>query len=194
MPDTAPEDPFERQDHLRALALVELATGARGSSSRDTVIAVVDGTTVDEDGNPDIQLPRGIELPDVILEQLVAAARVHPVLVNRGCIVWAPGKLNLGRTTRIANRDQRRALRAVHRTCVIPGCDVAFEHCEIHHVWWYDHHGPTDLALLAPVCVGHHHHIHHDGWDLAITADRRIIVILPDGTIPRTGPPRARAA
>ena len=43
-------------------------------------------------------------------------------------------QLHLGRTTRLANRAQRRALRALYSSCAIPGCTGAYDRCKLHHV------------------------------------------------------------
>ena len=44
------------------------------------------------------------------------------VVVCNGVVLHAPGSLDQGRTNRIANRAQRRSLRAMYATCSIPGC------------------------------------------------------------------------
>jgi predicted restriction endonuclease len=64
----------------------------------------------------------------------------------------------------------------------------------LHHVQWWRHGGPTDLANLLPVCQQHHGKIHDDGWTITLTADRQLTVDLPDGTRLTTGPPRRRTA
>jgi HNH endonuclease len=101
--------------------------------------------------------------------------------------------LDLGRSTRLANRWQRRTLRALYPTCAIPDCPVRFSLCKVHHVRWWRRGGRTDLANLLPVCVRHHTAIHHEGWTLELAADRNLRVTLPDRTVMTTGPP-ARAA
>ncbi len=52
----------------------------------------------------------------------------------------------------------------MYRTCGHPGCTVRFADCEIHHVIDWDHHGPTNLANLLPLCTRHHHLVHEGGW------------------------------
>jgi hypothetical protein len=105
--------------------------------------------------------------------------------------VHAPGQLDLGRTTRLANRAQRRALRALYPTCALPGCQVRYDACDIHHVIWWEppHLGPTDLDNLLPTCSRHHHAIHDRGWQLELTPDRTLTVTYPDGTRVTTRPP-----
>ncbi len=92
--------------------------------------------------------------------------------------------LDSGRAQRTVNRKQRRALRAMHRTCGHPGCTVPFESCRIHHVrWWTRDNGPTDLDNLLPLCEAHHHLVHEGGWTLTMTPDRVATWIRPDGTV-----------
>jgi hypothetical protein len=90
---------------------------------------------------------------------------------------------DLGRSTRTANRAQRRRLRAMHATCVGDGCNVGFEHCHIHHVIFWRFQGPTDISNLVPVCSKHHHLAHEGGWTLSMTPDRTVTWTRPDGTI-----------
>ncbi len=93
----------------------------------------------------------------------------------------------------LATRAQRRALRAMFHGCWIPGCDVPFDNCTIHHLWWWEHLGPTDLTNLRPTCSRHHHDLHEGGWK--VPADGWAAVITrPDGTQMHTGPPAAHAA
>ena len=127
-----------------------------------------------------------------MLRRLFDTAHVHPIIVRGGVVLHAPGCLDLGRTTRVANRAQRRALRALYRTCAIPGCDTRYDLCQLHHIIWWEHGGRTDLANLLPLCVRHHHAVHDHGWHLVLAADRSLTITYPDGTTETTGPPRRR--
>ncbi len=192
-----PTDPLERQAFLRAHALLQLLE-QDGSGTRTTggaeVIVVVDHTT--PDGTPDIDWGRDVDIPDRVLHDLLdePTTRVHDIVVRNGVVVTAPGSLDLGRTSRLANRAQRRALRALHRTCAIPGCDVRFDHCTIHHIHWWRHGGRTDLANLLPICSRHHHLVHDRGWQLTLGPHRELTVHTPSGRVMTTGPPRRWAA
>lgn len=137
-------------------------------------------------GHPDIHLPRAE------LERLLSTpgTRVHEVVVRNGVVIRAPGSLDLGRTTRLANRHQRRALRALYRTCAVPGCDAGFDQCVIHHLRWWRHHGPTDLCNLLPLCTRHHTAVHHHGWQLRLDVNRRLTITRPHGPPLTTGPPQ----
>ena len=59
----------------------------------------------------------------------------------------------------------------------------------MHHVWFWEHGGPTDLDNLLPVCSRHHHAVHDEGWTLKLLPDRALEVTLPDGNTMTTGPP-----
>ena len=75
------------------------------------------------------------------------------------------------------------------RTCAIPGCDTRYDLCQLHHIIWWEHGGPTDLANLLPLCVRHHHAVHDNGWHLVLAADRSLTITYPDGTGETTPPP-----
>jgi len=106
----------------------------------------------------------------------------------------APGQLNLGRNTRLANRAQRRALRGLYRSCAIPGCTVGYDRCKLHHIIWWTNGGTTDLNNLLPVCNMHHTRIHNNGWIIELGPHRELTLRLPDGTIHTTAPPTRRTA
>ena len=96
--------------------------------------------------------------------------------------------LDVGREHRTANRAQRRALRAMHRTCAHPHCQVSFDRCRIHHIIWWLNGGNTDLDNLLPLCEQHHHLVHEGNWTLTMTPHRVCTWTRPDGTIWHTGP------
>ncbi|HEX2177274.1 MAG TPA: DUF222 domain-containing protein [Nocardioidaceae bacterium] len=74
--------------------------------------------------------------------------------------------LHVGRRHRLVNDAQRTALAHTHPTCVMPGCAVRFGDCDIHHLWWWSQHGPTDLDLQVPLCRSHHVWLHEGGYCL----------------------------
>jgi hypothetical protein len=196
-PDTCPSDPIERQHHLRALALARLLDGGvSGRAGRPEFVVVIDADAPNQPG-PVVEWPIPVEIPTRVLAALMGDdtdVDVHTVIVRNGIVLHAPGELNLGRTSRLANRAQRRALRSLYATCAIPGCTVTFGNCKLHHVIWWRHGGRTDLDNLLPVCAHHHTKIHHDGWIIELGPDRHLTLRLPDGTIRTTGPPSIRAA
>ena len=193
-PEHCPSDPLENQAFLRAHALLDVMEGKGVRLGRPEITVVVDTTVTDTDGASLIDWGLPVELPRKVLTDLFHTADVHAVVVRNGAILYAPGNLNLGRTTRLANAAQRRALRAIYPTCAMPQCTVAFDHCDIHHVDWWEHGGRTDLDRLIPGCNKHHHHVHSQVCDIHLAPDRTLTVTYPDGSTMTTGPPKRRAA
>jgi hypothetical protein len=196
-PDTCPTDPVLKQQHLRALAFQRLVLegGAGiGPPGRPEMIIVVDADQPNGAGGPTVDWGIPVELPTRVLAEMCAEADIHAVVVRNGIILHAPGELDLGRSTRLANRAQRRALRALYSTCAIPGCSVRYSRCKLHHLTWWRHGGRTDLHNLLPLCAHHHAKVHDHGWNLTVGANRELTIRFPDGTIHNTGPPNRTAA
>ena len=91
------------------------------------------------------------------------------------------GIVDVGRAERTATPVQRRLLWARDRGCTFPGCRRPPDWCEAHHLRFWDHGGPTDLANLALLC-SHHHHLCHKGFR-AERIDGRVVFTRPDGTL-----------
>ncbi len=125
------------------------------------------------------ELEDGTSIPISTMRRLLCDCEVLPVVLgSRG------EALDAGRSSRTVTRSQRRALRAMYRTCASPDCTVAFGVCRIHHLrWWWRDLGPTDLDNLIPLCERHHHLVHEGGWTLTMTADRVTTWTRPDGTV-----------
>ena len=194
-PEGCPTDPIEKQAFLRAHALLNMINGQGIQMGKPEIVVVVDTTAPDPaNGAPTIDWGLPVEIPNRVLLDLFGVADVHGIVVRNGVVLYAPGELNLGRTTRLANRAQRRALRATYATCAIPGCATRFDNCKIHHVDWWRNGGLTDLCNLLPICVRHHTLVHTGGWQLHLAPDRTLTVTHPDRTTMTTGPPRRRAA
>ncbi|WP_166657678.1 HNH endonuclease signature motif containing protein [Ilumatobacter fluminis] len=133
-----------------------------GEISDDTVCETGDGNAV----------------PPAAVSRMICNGQVTPILVDADRVPLAAG-----RTVRHANRAQRRALRAMYRTCGFGDCDVAFDRCEMHHIVPWEHGGSTDLDNLIPLCSRHHHVVHEGGWTLELTDDRTLTVRQPDGQV-----------
>jgi Domain of unknown function (DUF222) len=183
VPDDAPDDPIERQKYLAGLAVISLLSGNGGAVGKPELIVVVDATQVDADGRATVDWGLPVDVPDEVLRDVAARAKLHVVAV------WPPADLDLGRRQRLASAAQRRVLRALYPSCAMPGCDVRFARTKMHHVWWWEHGGPTDLDNLLPICNRHHHCVHDLGWELKLLPDRTLEITLPDGDTVETGPP-----
>ncbi len=180
--DAAPGDALDRVPE--ATLLIDLTTLVDGFHDR-TMCELEDGTPI----------------PLSTMRRLLCDCEVLPVVLGGNGEV-----LDEGRSRRTASRAQRRALRAMHRTCAHPDCRVTFADCRIHHIrWWWRHTGPTDIDNLLPLCERHHHLVHEGGWQLTMTPDRIATWTRPDGSRAHIGstvdrapdgvrPPRDRAA
>ena len=126
----------------------------------------------------------GTPLPLSVVRQMACDAEIIPI------VLAGDGRaLDIGRGARLATEPQRQALRAMHRTCIHPDCEVPFDDCRIHHVVPWERGGSTELANLAPLCESrkHHHDVHEGGWRLTLTSDRVATWIRPDGITYWTG-------
>ena len=89
--------------------------------------------------------------------------------------------LDLGRTQRLPNAAQRRALMVRDGGCRFGGCTER-RYVEAHHVVHWIDGGPTDLANLLLLCWRHHHAVHEGGF--AISFDHGALTVRrPDGTL-----------
>ena len=165
-----------------------------GRPGRPEYVVVVDASQPDGSGGPLVDWGLPVDVPVQVLAGMWGSGDVHTVVVRNGVVLHAPGTVDLGRTTRLANRAQRRALRALYPRCAIPGCSVHYGRCKLHHVVWWRHGGRTDLANLIPVCTHHHTKVHHDGWALSLGSHRELTIRFPDGTVRNTGPPTRSVA
>jgi hypothetical protein len=146
--------------------LVDLATLTDGEH--------VDGICETEDGSA---------LPVSTMRRLCCDAEIIRIVMGPDRV-----PLDMGRGARTVTRSQRRALRAMHRTCARPDCEVPFSHTKIHHVqWWTRDRGPTDIDNLLPLCERDHHLVHEGGWILTMTPDRIATWTRPDGTVHHRG-------
>ncbi len=182
-PDDSPDDPIEKQKYLAGLAVISLLTGGGAAVGKPELIVVVDATQLDADGKPTVDWGLPVDLPDDVLLDVAARAKLHIVAV------CPPANLDLGRSQRLASAAQRRVLRALYPSCAIPECAVRFSRTKMHHVWWWEHGGPTDLDNLLPICNHHHSAVHARGWKLKLLPDRTLEITFPDGTTSETGPP-----
>jgi hypothetical protein len=131
-----------------AQALVELLIGARSLDRRVPEVAIhVDWQTLIGGLHQHslCETSDGTLLPPSTVRRLCCEAAILPVVLNGEGEV-----LDLGHSQRLANREQRRALRAMYRTCGYPNCDVTFDRCEIHHVHWWELAGPTTCTTCFP--------------------------------------------
>ena len=202
LPDTCPTDPHRTQDHLRALALIALTdntanrtgtrTGSGSGAGRAEMIVVIDERTLRNGLHEQsiIDVGADVDVPVETLRRLACDAHLYPAVLGTNGVT-----LDLGRSARLANAYQWRAMRAMYPTCMIDGCTVAFRHCELHHIDYWRTGGRTDHHNLGPLCTRHHHLAHEGGWQLHLHPTTRTLTITyPDTTTHTSHPPRTTAA
>jgi hypothetical protein len=184
-----PEDPAGRaptgglrHERFTADALVELCTRTGSSGVQGTeLVVLIDETSLRaglEHAGTICETGAGVPLPVATIRKLLCEATIYPLVLGGDGRV-----LDHGAGRRLASREQRRALRAMYRTCAWPGCTVTFGSCHIHHTAPFAWNERTNLAELVPVCSHHHHRIHDLGWHLALDHERAVSIHAPDGRI-----------
>ena len=149
--------------------LVERGAAAPDSTTRrEPAFITIDRPT--PDGRSRIELPDGTLIPTRLADRWATPAdhlRLRFADPDQGITARfvdpdgnVSAELDLGRTTRYANRAQRRALVGRDRGCAFPGCDRSHHACDAHHIVWWEHNGPTDLDNLVLLCRFHHVLIH----------------------------------
>jgi hypothetical protein len=98
-----------------------------------------------------------------------------------GVLLGDTHDLELGRTQRLPNAAQRRALMVRDGGCRFPGCPER-RYVEAHHVLHWTKGGRTDMDNLVLLCWRHHHAVHEGGCRLAFEHEQ-VTVWRPDGTL-----------
>jgi len=207
-PPNAPDDPIDKQDFLRAHALLSLVNSHGNGAGAPEFIVVIDEETYlhGRHAASRVDCGHGVHLPIDTIRHMAGRARFVPVVINTNGVVirqgpavptydqmrtslTSPVSLRAGRTRRFATRHQRRALRAMYRRCAIHGCHAHVSTTEPHHLIEWEHGGNTDIELLLPVCKHHHDTLHAQAWNLTLDPDRRLTITKDSITTMATGPP-----
>lgn len=72
----------------------------------------------------------------------------------------------LGTSARIFTANQRKAILSRDKGCVIPGCTVPGNWCEIHHVIPHALGGETHTDNGVLLCYYHHRNLDQNGWKI----------------------------
>lgn len=80
--------------------------------------------------------------------------------------------LTVDRGTYRVPADLKRWARAIHPTCVFPGCGRRTRDCDLDHTEAYSTGGTTSAANLAPMCRHHHRIKHHTHWRVRQRVER----------------------
>jgi hypothetical protein len=165
---------IEPNDHRQAQALIALVNGASESVSdvpvRAEIVVHVDLETLQHGlhAGGTCRTALGADLPVETVRRLACEAEILPVVLDGRSV-----PIDVGRSKRLATVHQRRALEAIHPTCAIPDCEVIFNHCNVHHIEYWENGGATDLNNMVPLCSRHHHAAHEGGWKLKLNPETR---------------------
>ena len=169
---------IEPNDHRQAQALIALVNGASQSASevptRAEIVVHVDLETLQHGlhAGGTCRTALGADLPVETVRRLACEAEILPVVLDGRSV-----PIDVGRSKRLATVHQRRALEAIHPTCAIPDCEVIFDHCNVHHIDYWENGGSTDLNNMIPLCSRHHHAAHEGGWKLKLDPETRDLQI-----------------
>ena len=169
---------IEPNDHRQAQALIALVNGASESVSdvpvRAEIVVHVDLETLQRglQTGGTCRTALGADLPVETARRLACDAEILPVVLDGRSV-----PIDVGRSKRLATVHQRRALEAIYPTCAIPDCEVIFDHCNVHHIEYWENGGSTDLNNMVPLCSRHHHAAHEGGWKLKLNPETRELTI-----------------
>ena len=169
---------IEPNDHRQAQALIALVNGASESVSdvtaRAEIVVHVDLETLQHGlhASGTCRTALGADLPVETVRRLACEAEILPVVLDGRSV-----PIDVGRSKRFATTHQRRVLEAIHPTCAIPDCEVIFDHCNVHHIDYWENGGATDLNNMVPLCSRHHHAAHEGGWKLNLDPETRQLSI-----------------
>jgi hypothetical protein len=100
------------------------------------------------------------------MRRLACTAGIIPVVLGGKSEV-----LDLGRTSRLFSRAQRKGLRIRDRRCRARGCTMPATWCEAHHLKPWALGGKTDLEDGVLLCPFHHHRAHDSTYDMSRAPD-----------------------
>lgn len=165
------QDPAEKDQRtvgqMRADALFELCRHALGCKETDR--SGIRTAIVVRMNLRDLGSGRGLGRIDGT-EQPVSVGQLRRLAGDAGIVPEVLGGesevLDVGRTARLFTREQRLAL--VERDGGCAKCHAPPEHCEAHHIRWWETGGGTDLANGVMLCTRCHHDVHRQGWEIVV--------------------------
>ena len=156
-------------EQIGADAIIDLAR--HGMSCTDTSAPLANATIVVRmsleslmSGLGEAQID-GIEQPISAgaARRLAAEARIIPLVFGGKSEV-----LDLGVGRRLFSKAQRIAFGERDDGCAWGGCQRPGTYTEAHHIRWWEHDGPSNLANGILLCSCHHHLVHRDGWGIVV--------------------------
>ena len=168
------------RSNRRSQALAELISAGAAAPDNTTrrepaFVVIQHGDGGGNGGCPRYETPDGTVIPHRLAAKWATSAlALRLVLSDNGRSQFrtpdgvVAADLDRGRSARLVNRAQRRALHVRDRHCAFPGCHRPAAWTDAHHVQWWRHQGPTDMANLALLCRHHHGAVHAGRYDLTM--------------------------
>jgi hypothetical protein len=119
-------------------------------------------------------LDTGALLSPSATRRLACQAQILPVILDGHSV-----PIDLGRSRRPFTGAARAAVVLRDGGCAFPGCDRPIRWCQIHHIQFWAHGGPTDRDNGVALCGHHHRLIHANEWTVRMGADHRPEFIPP---------------
>ncbi|WP_019180409.1 HNH endonuclease signature motif containing protein [Microbacterium yannicii] len=169
-PDSPVASAADQRSHSQKLhdALAVLLTAAAASGELPTLGGAAP-TLVVSVRERDLATGRGqAHLPgDELPIPLAAARHVACTGAVQRVVTAENGRIvSISTLDRIFNRHQRKAITLRDGGCVIPGCHVPPQWCEVHHVEEHSRGGPTHTDNGVLLCWFHHRTIDTGGWQV----------------------------
>lgn len=163
-----------QRPHVTLITTIDALTDRERADADNPADAESDEPAADRDDRP--AAARGEDAPTrpralldgvgpvspATARQLACDAELTDVVVDRNHDVLDVGRAHPHPTTR-----QWTALAARDRGCI--GCHAPVSRCQAHHITYWSHGGPTDLANLCLLCWSCHHRVHHHDWTVTHT-------------------------
>jgi len=171
-----------KHDRRLADAAVELARRSldnalvpqRGSARPHLQVTTTLETLMQHCGAPAADLQFSLPISAKAVERLACDCSVTRILLGADSAV-----IDVGRSKRVINPAQSKALKARDKGCRFPGCDRPATYTSGHHLVHWIKGGSTDLPNLVLLCYRHHWMVHEGNWQLVKTDDGQILAIPP---------------
>jgi hypothetical protein len=171
-----------KHDRRLADGLVELANRAldegslpkRGGQRPHLQITATLETLLQHCGAPAADIEFSLPISAAAVERFACDCNITRIVLGSDSQV-----IDVGRSKRVIQPAQRRALRVRDKTCRWPGCDRPASYTSGHHLVHWINGGSTDLPNLALLCHRHHWMVHEGKWQIVRTQDGQFMVIPP---------------